>query len=386
MIRNLTFPCIFYGILVFFPARLLATELSQPPESQGWMEDFLQTLGADGQFDPDKVIDFSVLPGPFYNPEMSLGVGISAVGLYQVDATDSKTELSSLMINGFASVNGAVGVVIENKTFLNQNQQRFYFDIAIADAPEVYYGVGYDENHIDENQIDYNYQQFSANPMWLQRLNEKSFAGFGVDFHYGSGEDFDSLDSSVDYSLLTESSRSVGANFLINYDTRNHVINPSNGRILQLNSFFYRQFLGSKTDFEVYDLQYSEYMPIARDSDVLAWQIRSRLTHGDVPWDQLSKIGGGSLLRGYNIGRYRDKQMIISQVEYRMNLSGRHGMVYWTGAGMVADQVSEFSLQEILPNVGIGYRFEVKPRVNLRLDLAFAAGETGFYFNVNEAF
>jgi hypothetical protein len=364
MIHNLTLPLIFYGILVFLPTRLLATELSkplesqpsesQPPESEGWLEDFLMTIGADGQFNPDKVIDFSVLPGPFYNPEMSLGIGISAVGLYQVDPNDTKSELSSLMINGFASINGALGVVIENKTFLNQDRQRFYFSIEMADAPEVYYGVGYTDNHIDENKIDYNYQQFSANPMWLQRLNDNSFAGFGVDFKYSSGEDFDSLDSSLDYSLLEESSRSVGANFLINYDTRNHVINPSSGRILQLNSFFYREFLGSKTDFEVYDLVYSEYMPIPRYSDVLAWQIRSRLTHGDVPWDQFSKIGGGSSLRGYNIGRYRDKQMILSQVEYRMDLSGRHGLVYWAGAGMVADQVNDFSLQEILPNVGIG--------------------------------
>ncbi|MEH6452883.1 MAG: BamA/TamA family outer membrane protein, partial [Psychromonas sp.] len=242
------------------------------------------------------------------------------------------------------------------------------------------------DNHVDDNKIDYNYQQFSANPMWLQRLNDKSFAGIGFDFNYSSGEDFDSLDSSVDYSELEESSRSVGANFLLNYDTRDYVLNPSDGRLLQMNTYFYRQFLGSKTDFEVYDLMYSEYMPIARDSDVLAWQIRSRLTHGDVPWDQLSKIGGGSLLRGYNIGRYRDKQMLLAQAEYRMNLTGRHGMVFWSGIGMVADQVSDFSTDEILPSAGVGYRFEVKPRVNLRLDLAFAKNETGFYFNVNEAF
>lgn len=372
-----------YGILSLFSSQLLATESEN---SEGWLENFLQKIGADGQYNADKAIDFSILPGPFYNPELSLGVGVSAIGLYQVDPNDKVSELSSLVINGFASVNGAVGVAIENKTFLNEDKQRFYFNIELTDAPDVYYGIGYSNNHIDDNKIDFNYQQFAANPMWLQRLNATSFAGIGFDFQYSNGEDFDSLDSSVDYSELQDSSRSVGINVLLNYDTRDHVLNASDGRLLQMNSFFYREAIGSKTDFEVYDLMYSEYMPIARYDDVLAWQVRSRLTHGDVPWDQLSKIGGGSLLRGYNLGRYRDNQMVLAQVEYRMNLTGRHGMVFWTGVGMVADKVSEFSFDEALPNAGIGYRFEVKPRVNLRLDLAFAKNETGFYFNVNEAF
>ena len=50
------------------------TEAADSQQSQGWIEDFLQTLGADGEFDPNKLIDFSYLPGPFYNPEMDLGV------------------------------------------------------------------------------------------------------------------------------------------------------------------------------------------------------------------------------------------------------------------------------------------------------------------------
>lgn len=68
-------------------------------EALGWVENFLQKLGADGEFDPSKPIDFSFLPGPFYNPEMDLGVGISAVGLYQVDPDDEVSQLSSLVIN-----------------------------------------------------------------------------------------------------------------------------------------------------------------------------------------------------------------------------------------------------------------------------------------------
>ncbi|MEH6453197.1 MAG: hypothetical protein V7782_09190, partial [Psychromonas sp.] len=75
---------------MLFPVKLLAAESSKIPqyeaeqneepqyqepedeelENEGWLEDFLQKIGADGKFNSDKAIDFSVLPGPFYNPEM----------------------------------------------------------------------------------------------------------------------------------------------------------------------------------------------------------------------------------------------------------------------------------------------------------------------------
>ncbi len=351
-----------------------------------WVDNFLNNLGADGEFDPDKLIDFSFLPGPFYNPEMDLGIGLSAVGLYRVDPNDEETQLSSLVINGFASTNGALGVTIANKTFLHHDQRRFYLDAEIADAPDVFYGVGYQDNYEDGNRSNFNNRQFSVRPMWLERLSETSFVGAGFDFSYAQASSIDVLESDIDTDILAADSRSVGVNLMINYDTRDTVLNPSKGRILQVDAAWYRQALGGKTDFDMQSFLYSEYLPVGSSGDVIAWQLHGRFTQGDVPWDQLSKLGGGGLLRGYTSGRYRDKQMLLTQAEYRLNLPGRHGMAFWAGAGTVADKVSEFSRDEILPNVGVGYRFEVKPNVNLRLDMGFGDGDSGFYFNVNEAF
>ncbi|WP_158609878.1 hypothetical protein [Klebsiella quasipneumoniae] len=39
-----------------------------------------------------------------------------------------------------------------------------------------------------------------------------------------------------------------------------------------------------------------------------------------------------------------------------------------------------------LPSGGVGYRFEFKPRVNVRLDYGIGKGSSGFYFQVGEAF
>ncbi len=39
-----------------------------------------------------------------------------------------------------------------------------------------------------------------------------------------------------------------------------------------------------------------------------------------------------------------------------------------------------------LPNGVLGYRLEVQPRMNLRIDFGFGRETMGFYFNFNEAF
>ncbi|MGZ9897957.1 BamA/TamA family outer membrane protein [Shewanella gaetbuli] len=373
---------------VFAQDELLAAVTEDAPElaaENSWFENFLNKLGADGEFDADKLIDFSILPGPFYNPEMNLGVGVSAIGLYQIDPEDDVSQLSSLVINGLASVNGALGVGIHNKTFIKQDTQRLYIDAGVYNVPDVYYGVGYDNNHNDDNKVKLNSRSIEVNPMYLARVSEHVFVGGGFDFRYSEAEDIDILESLIPVDNLFESSTSAGFNFHVSYDSRDNVLNPQQGKIAQLDVGVYREDLGGKTDFEVFDALYSTYYSVHSD-DVLAWQIRGRFTHGDVPWDQLSKVGGGELLRGYTTGRYRDKQMLLAQVEYRLNLPWRHGMVFWAGAGVISDQFSELLTSNLLPNTGVGYRFEVKPKVNLRLDLAFGDGDTGFYFNVNEAF
>ena len=45
----------------------------------GW----LQHLGASDKFDASKGIDWGVMPGPFYTPELGLGIGTAVVGMYR---------------------------------------------------------------------------------------------------------------------------------------------------------------------------------------------------------------------------------------------------------------------------------------------------------------
>ena len=91
-------------------------------------------------------------------------------------------------------------------------------------------------------------------------------------------------------------------------------------------------------------------------------------------------------MRGYYEGRYRDKNLIEAQVELRQHIWHRNGAVCWVGAANVFPKWSALKGKKTLLNAGIGYRWEFKEKVNVRLDLGLTRNGPGFLFNINEAF
>jgi hypothetical protein len=107
----------------------------------------------------------------------------------------------------------------------------------------------------------------------------------------------------------------------------------------------------------------------------------------------MSQLGTPFDLRGYQWGRFRDKSMIFFIAEYRHTFLkkdktlSKHGAVVWVGTGSIFNEevISNNNLNW-LPNYGVGYRYEVQPRMNLRLDFGFGRESMGVYFNFNQAF
>jgi hypothetical protein len=101
-------------------------------------------------------------------------------------------------------------------------------------------------------------------------------------------------------------------------------------------------------------------------------------------------LGTGYDLRAYVEGRYRDRSTLVGVAEYRhmfVRSNGelsRHGFVAWAGAGSLGTDMTH--LHGIVPAVGVGYRLEVQPRGNGRVDFGFGQASHGIYFNFNEAF
>lgn len=118
-------------------------------EDKGWIDRVLDKLGASKEVDVSHGIDWGVLPGPFYNPEMGFGVGAAAIGLYKPRNAEKDTQLSTLSLTGFLTSTGAVGIGVDNNTFFADDSYRFVFSGALINMPTSYWGIGYD-NAIDQ--------------------------------------------------------------------------------------------------------------------------------------------------------------------------------------------------------------------------------------------
>ncbi|CAI8415343.1 MAG: Uncharacterised protein [Cryomorphaceae bacterium] len=105
----------------------------------------------------------------------------------------------------------------------------------------------------------------------------------------------------------------------------------------------------------------------------------------------LSLMGGESLMRGYYLGRYRDKNLVAGQVEYRIlpfEGSKKWGASAFLAAGQVFSEDSPFELGKFLPTGGLGVRYLIFPEKDIytRIDVAFTQEGPGFYFFIGEAF
>ncbi|WP_289997422.1 BamA/TamA family outer membrane protein [Photorhabdus laumondii] len=348
----------------------------------GWLE----KLGGSNTYDSSKAIDWGILPGPFYTPELGAGLGVAVIGLYRPDNNDHTSQISSLSLNGFASSTGAFGFTFDNYNFFADDQWRFFLSGTLNNVPTYYWGTGYQAGKTDDRKEKYHSQELHLQPRVLYRVADSTYLGAGWNFSSLHAKDPDN--GAKKLFAAENDGRSIlssGVSAYFSYDTRDFLPNAHQGHVLDITYTHFSPALGSDRRFNTVDLQYSTYYQLDEKS-VLAFDSYGRFTDGQVPWNMLSMLGNSHRMRGYYEGRYRDKNVISTQLEYRHKLDWRHGFVLWAGAGTLSHYAKDIGSENWLPTVGAGYRFEFKPKMNVRLDFGIGKKSNGFYFQVGEAF
>ena len=383
----------FIGGLLLLGSLSLYADDSAVQTEPGWfgkmtnrVEHELEKLGADGEFNPDDGIDWTAVPGPFATPDSGFGLGVSSVGLFVVDKDDTVSQPSSITMTVFGSSKGNIGIDLDTQVFLQEDRRRLYIWGVAEKVHDVFYGAGIKNGKRNHNKHSFKLDTLVINSKYMFQMAPAFYIGAGASL--GQNTVKGSVDSyhtqPVTASAFPQDVRTAGATLHAMYDSRDFGLNAKKGRLLQADGGFYTSSADSRHHFQKLALEYREYQ--AMGPGVLAFQLASEFKFGDVTWDNLTKLGGEDRLRGYTTGRYRGRQMLMSQLEYRHNLPGRHGMVYWLGAGTLGHDVSDLGSEPWIHSVGLGYRYELKPGVNLRADFAWGNGDSGIYVGVNEAF
>ena len=99
-----------------------------------------------------KKIWWSVLGGPSYTPEASLGVGGAVLASFRLNKNDTISQRSFLPAGINLSLNGTIVVAGAGTFFFNQNKFRIYASYGYRNEPAHYYGKGYETiEHVDRS-------------------------------------------------------------------------------------------------------------------------------------------------------------------------------------------------------------------------------------------
>ena len=337
------------------------------------------------------------IAAPGYTPELGALIAIGGLWSFKTDRSNKDLQRSSFPITFSYTTTNAVVFVGRPSTYWLDDKLRINAELWYKDMPDNYWGVGF-ENAVNTPQSDsttkYNREWFWINPQFLYQFKKNYFVGLNVDYNYTKGTEASAgVLADPNYQEFNDKPLNSGLGLILRYDSRDIPVNAWSGLYVDLEATFYNEGLGGDNNYQIFIIDYRQYEQVGKKGQTMAWQIKARIGTGDIPYGEMSQLGNPFDLRGYIWGQFRDKSLFFILPEYRHTFYkkngkiSKHGMVVWAGTGTVFD-FDNTDAQEVgwLPNFGFGYRLEVQPRMNLRVDIGMGRGTSGFYFNFNEAF
>jgi outer membrane protein assembly factor BamA len=170
---------------------------------------------------------------------------------------------------------------------------------------------------------------------------------------------------------LTQQPGYLHADVAVDADTRNVPGYPSRGGRYRLSmAAFHDQDL-AQFSFRRVDAEAAQYLPIGRSVlSLRGWLGVSQTGAGqDVPFYMLPTLGGSRTLRGYSTDRFRDRDVLMVNAEYRFPLLRRLDAAAFYDAGGVAPRAGELT-RNIVADYGVGLRVHSATHVLARLDVA----------------
>lgn len=340
-----------------------------------------QYLQKSDQAPSDKAFNYSVIGGPYYTNETKVGMGLIGSGLFRLHGCKNDSIPSNISLYTNVTSSGAYAVGIRSSLYFSKMKYWIDADISFSDTPSQYWGVGYNAGR-NSYYSDYNIQDMQIKVNLFKKINNHTSIGLITNARDIRGKYFE------DKNLLDGEKRkitAIGGGMNLIYDSRDIATEPHRGIYAKIGDVYYPNFSGNTSGFNKTEITFRYYKQL-REGSVVAFDLGGQFNRGDVPWSLMAQAGDASQMRGYYTGRYRDKNFVESQIEFRQHIYKRSGIAAWIGAGNIFSKLSDFRTKETLPTVGLGYRFRVKDRTNLRVDYGVGKSQSAFYININEAF
>ena len=352
-------------------------------------------LGDHGKVDrsgDDGEVLFSVIP---VAPASGDKVAISAINASFY--AGHETNISSIYFYPYTNFKGSYGITLSPNIWLDKNKWNITGDFRFIHNGSPEYGLG--SGTSKSNPINIEYEQartyFTAHTRIVRYLYVG--VGYNLDVFYSLKENPNVEKPANDFNTYpygtSSNTTSSGITLNILRDSRKNSINPRNGfysaAIFKIN----KKGMGSTYDWGSFYIDARKYISLSKTRHKI-WAFRTLYwgTYGDVPYLNLPSTFQdiqGRAGRGYSVNRFRGKQMMYGEAEYRFDIThhGFLGGVVFTNFQSFTEPTDE-KFQYINPAIGAGLRlkFNRLSDTNLTLDVAYGKDGFNFYVNLGEFF
>jgi hypothetical protein len=341
-----------------------------------------------------KKVNFSFFPTDSENAGGRVLVSSFNATFYLGDKEDTKN--STIYLIPYISFNNQFGLELYPTIWLKKNSWNFVGEYFVLNFPQETWGLGGDSPDSNETFVDGKQIRFHQNVLKGILPNLAIGIGYQYDKHFEleiEEEDGSTRNPNLPQTIKT-TTVSSGISLPIVHDTRKNINNPQQGIYTGITYLYNDTALGSDAQWQSLFIDFRKYYSIPFARSVLGfrsyyWTILS----GDVPYFDLpstrSEPGTGSASRGLQKDRYRSKDMLFFESEYRFNIS-RNGFL----GGVVfanttsASELESRKFEHWKPAIGTGIRlkFNKYTKVNVAFDIGFSKDYTSLYLKIGEVF
>ena len=351
-----------------------------------------------------------IAPYPISSPALGAGLQWVVGYVFRLNNEDKVTPPSFFGTVGMYTSNGSWGALLGGSFHLKGDKYRVVAGVADGSVHWDFYGVG---------KVAGDRGLFLPINVSGKGFGAQMLIRTGRNIYIGPRFQLRRLDARVDFSALKPrglpevidkprediaaavprdllGARTVATGPHLQRDTRNDLFYPTKGTVLNVGGDFFLKALGSKFDYQTYQVRFEGYKSLD-ERQVLAFGSIGCAAAGDrVPFYDLCLFGARNYLRGYSAGRFQDRRMLATQIEYRLRLpklmgighTERFGSVGFGGVHWGGRQLGDLAFDELLPGGGGGLRFRLTKTYPINFRLDYGIGRVGHTVSmgVTEAF
>ena len=344
------------------------------------------------------IAHLSLVPALGYTTATGFAGVVSAnIGFFTVHHQHETEKISSISSSIAYSQKNQTILPIQVDIWTKNNKYNIISDWRYMNYPSTTFGLGRRSKAKNGDTIDFNY--IKIHQTLMRKISNNLYAGLGIYYDYfwnirEIGVPAGQVTSFEKYGL-TQKEISSGIAFRLLLDTRKNQINPDAGWYLNIVDRPNFTFMGSDNNWQslLIDARKYFYFP-GNSKNILAfWNYDWLTISGKPPYLMLPSTGWDDFYntgRGYLQGRYRGRDMIYFESEYRFTLTrnGLLGMVVFANVQSFSKDISQ-QFQILVPGGGTGLRIRLNKfsGANLCLDYGWGIdGQQGISVNLGEVF